>query len=110
MATTNGTSEDTKTIVTVLVLLLAYPIGLIVMWAWPKWKAWIKILVTLPIFLIFAFFFLAFFAVIVGGGNRIERGSMASQKACNECAANRETSTDRCTAICWNLTPTIIPQ
>jgi len=44
-----GMSEDTKTIVTVLLLIFAYPIGLILMWVWTKWKTWIKILITLLI-------------------------------------------------------------
>ncbi|MEI6327002.1 MAG: hypothetical protein WCO78_02675 [Candidatus Roizmanbacteria bacterium] len=41
---------STPTIVTILLLLFALPIGIIVMWIWPKWKIWVKILLTvLPI-------------------------------------------------------------
>lgn len=43
--------SNTKTIVTVLVLLFAYPLGLIIMWLWPKWPKWIKFLVTIPLIL-----------------------------------------------------------
>lgn len=43
----------TKTIVTVLVLLFAYPIGIILMWFWVKWPKLVKILITLPIILAF---------------------------------------------------------
>lgn len=44
-------NNGTKTIVTVLVLLFAYPVGLILMWFWAKWPKWVKFLVTLPIIL-----------------------------------------------------------
>ncbi len=47
----NGTSNDTRTIVTALLLLFLYPIGLIVMWSWTKWPLWLKILLSLPILL-----------------------------------------------------------
>lgn len=42
----------TRTIVTVLVLLFAYPIGVLLMWFWTKWPKWVKILVTFPIILL----------------------------------------------------------
>lgn len=41
----------TRTIVTVLVLLFAYPIGILLMWSWTKWPKWVKFLITLPIIL-----------------------------------------------------------
>jgi len=39
-------SEDTKTLVTVLALVVIYPVGLVMMWVWTKWEAWVKWLVT----------------------------------------------------------------
>lgn len=45
---TQGVSEDTKTIVTILLLIFVFPIGFIVMLFWPKWKWWVKLLVALP--------------------------------------------------------------
>lgn len=48
----SGTSEDTKTIVTVLALIFAYPIGLILMWVWTHWKTWLKILLTAPVIVV----------------------------------------------------------
>lgn len=42
-------SEDTKTIVTVLLLIFAFPAGFILMWTWPKWPKWVKILITIPL-------------------------------------------------------------
>lgn len=43
-----GTPEETKTIVTVLLLIFVYPIGAIVALFWPKWKWWVKLLVNIP--------------------------------------------------------------
>lgn len=61
----NGqTSHDTKTIITVLLLVFLYPIGVIVMWFWPKWKAWVKILISLPI-LLFLFFIILLPVVLI---------------------------------------------
>lgn len=57
-------SESTKTIVTVLLLIFAYPIGIIVMWFWPKWKTWVKVVLSLPVILL-PFAFLAAGALIV---------------------------------------------
>lgn len=43
-----GMSEDTKTIITVLLLIFVFPVGVIMMWVWMKWPTWVKILITLP--------------------------------------------------------------
>jgi hypothetical protein len=47
-----GMSNDTKTIITVLLLLLMFPIGLLLMWFWVKWPVWVKIVISLPILII----------------------------------------------------------
>lgn len=44
-------NEDNKTIITVIILLFAYPIGLVLMWFWTKWPKWAKVLISLPFFL-----------------------------------------------------------
>lgn len=44
-----GLSEDAKTIITILILVTVYPVGLIFMFVWMKWKWWVKLLVTLPV-------------------------------------------------------------
>ncbi len=49
----HGMSEDSKTLVTVLLLFLLYPVGLVLMWVWTKWKLWVKIILTLPLPLMF---------------------------------------------------------
>lgn len=40
-------SQDTKTIITILLLVFAYPVGLIMMFVWMDWAWWIKLLVVL---------------------------------------------------------------
>jgi hypothetical protein len=47
----SGISEDTKTIIVVLLLIFAYPVGLVFMFLWMKWQTWVKVLVLTPIFL-----------------------------------------------------------
>ncbi len=46
-----GISENTKTIIAVILLVFAYPIGLLLMWFWTKWPRWAKIVISLPLFL-----------------------------------------------------------
>jgi len=53
-------TNDTKTIIVVLLLIFVYPLGVIFMWVWMKsWPTWVKVLFTLP-------FILAIFAAIFG--------------------------------------------
>lgn len=54
-ATPQGMSYDTKVTITVVSLLLFYPLGILLMWLWMKWKMWVKIvlsvLLVLPVLL-----------------------------------------------------------
>ncbi len=59
----DGLSEDSKTIITILLLIFAYPIGLILTYVWTKWPKWLKILLTVPLVLAIIGIF---FAVLVG--------------------------------------------
>jgi len=47
---------DTKTLLTVLLLVLVYPVGLVLMLMWMKWPGWLKFLIGLPVFLIVVIF------------------------------------------------------
>ena len=63
-------SQDTKTIITVLLLAFAYPVGLIMMFVWTKWPGWVKTLIVLPFVLGILFFFLiggAIFSAVMKG-------------------------------------------
>ncbi len=55
-------SYDTQMIITVLLLLFVYPLGVIFMWSWMRnWPVWLKIIITLPVFLfILSVFFIMF--------------------------------------------------
>jgi ABC-type multidrug transport system fused ATPase/permease subunit len=56
----NELSQDTKTIITIIALIFAYPAGLVLMWIWMDWARWLKILLTclvfLPVIISFALF------------------------------------------------------
>ena len=78
-----ATSEETKTIVTVLLLIFAYPIGLIVAWVWPKWRWWVKLLISIPV----VFFILAILSVFtliaINPAAQIQKAAKAQYM--NEC-------------------------
>lgn len=62
--TNQGMSHDTKTLIVILLLVFVYWIGLIFMWAWMKtWPKWLKILITLPVFL--SILFILFFLYVI---------------------------------------------
>jgi hypothetical protein len=63
-------SNDTKTIITILLLLFIYPIGLIMAWFWTKWHLWVKIAVTLPVVLLISLFALTIVAINPSKGLR----------------------------------------
>lgn len=61
----HGMSNDTKTLIVILLLIFAYGVGLIFMWLWMKtWPMWLKILLTLPVFLVIAIFALAIIVTV----------------------------------------------
>ena len=44
-----GLSYDTKTIITILLLVTVYPVGLVMMFIWmDTWPTWVKVLVSIP--------------------------------------------------------------
>ncbi|MBI5614138.1 hypothetical protein HY947_04400 [Candidatus Gottesmanbacteria bacterium] len=46
-ATPQGTDNKTKSIITIIFLFIAFPIGFILMWFWTRWSIWIKVFVTI---------------------------------------------------------------
>lgn len=90
-----GTSEDTKTLVTVLLLIFVTPIGLLVMFFWPKWKWWVKLLVAVPAILAAGFMaiFLLGALVAVNPSKQIERA-----ECMNKCTETNTTT--ECTEMC----------
>lgn len=70
----------TRTIVTVLVLLFAYPIGILLMWSWTKWPKWIKFLITLPIILAIVGLALAFFVATIDPTKQLGKAQDANYR------------------------------
>lgn len=96
----HGTSEDTKTLVTVLLLIFAFPIGAIVMLFWPKWKWWVKLLVLLP-GIVISFFVAVFMLgalVAVNPNAAIKRAECMTQ-----CSENNDSAT--CVKMCSDVNP-----
>lgn len=59
-----GPSYDTQMIVTILLLIFIYPLGLVFMWAWMRsWPIWVKIAISLPLIISIFFVTLILFAV-----------------------------------------------
>lgn len=101
-AAKQGTSEDTKTIVTVLLLIFIYPIGVIVMWFWTKWPLWLKILLSvlaLPIILVVIGFIAA--TVLVASNPEIQKLAEC-MTVCKE-----KTPEADCESYCANPEPTM---
>ena len=75
MAKNEEMSQDTKTIITALLLAFAYPVGIIMMFVWTKWPGWVKTLVVLPLVLAILAFFLVggiVFSAIMNGGDNLK--------------------------------------
>ncbi len=90
-------SNDTKTLVTVLLLIFLYPIGVIVMMLWTTWKLWVKILVASPIILaILAFVFLMVLAALNPSGNE----GVQRAQCMNSCLKDKDNTT--CIKLCSN--------
>lgn len=106
--TQKGLSEDLKTLITILLLLFAYPIGLILMFIWMKWPKWVKILICI-IPLILIIFWLFIFLVVLFPALKRNRSFMQEQQLCLEKCGNPiidengMTITDpECSSNCYN--------
>jgi phage-related holin len=75
----DGVSEDTKAIITVLLLVLLYPVGVIVMWFWTRWPLWLKILLGLPIVLLITGMLAAMLLIAINPRKSFEAAKMRSQ-------------------------------
>lgn len=88
-----GMSEDTKSIITVLLLIFVYPIGLIFMWFWTRWPRWVKIILSLPIILAIIGIVAAIFLIALNPSKQIMRANCV--KAC-EAAVDKNTCVQQC--------------
>lgn len=97
----SGTPDDTKTIVTVLLLIFAYPIGFLLMWFWTRWKVWVKLLISAPgclIFIVFLGFFAVGFLAALNPSGSLQRAKCAN--LCQNLTTNEEkvNCMEKCTA------------
>ncbi len=80
-------SEDTKLIVTVLTLLLAYPAGIILMWVWTSWPKWVKLVISLPMILLIFFFFSIIGLIAINPAAQLQK---AQESVCaKECVTSQ---------------------
>ena len=72
---TTEMTEDTKSVITVLLLLTITPVGIVLMWVWTKWQTWVKALVTgctcLPIIL----FIMIMIIGIIASADEVEKNN-----------------------------------
>lgn len=64
--------NNTNSLLIVLLLVVAYPIGVLAMWIWARWSVIVKALLTVPLLLMFLFgaSFLAFLSTVSQTGLR----------------------------------------
>lgn len=75
-----GMSEDTKTIVTVLLLVFFYPVGVIVMWFWTHWPTWAKIIISSIIILPILGILAAIILVAVNPARQLEQANNTQRR------------------------------
>lgn len=94
-----GQAYDTQMIVTILLLLFVYPIGLIFMWAWMRnWPMWLKVVISLPFVLAIIVFATMLFVL----GSIVRSGrfqQMMYDQQYRRMMQNRQEQL-------WNITPT----
>jgi len=98
-----GASQNTRNIVTILFLIFLYPVGIIIMWAWSKWKAtWLKVLLTLftPLPLIVFVIFIGAFLSAVNPAGQIQKAECAK-----ECSVSADV--DSCLSECMGYNTTV---
>ena len=94
----SGTSQQTRTIVTIVVLFFFSPVGIILMWFWSKWKLWVKILLTF-IFFIIPFIVAAILIVAIDPAAQVERAE-CSQNCMERSQADFTFDYEACTDAC----------
>ncbi len=97
-----GISYDTKTIITVICLVVLYPVGVVLMFVWMKWKWWVKLLVLLPVSLfIFLPILAAAILIAINPSAQIEKAKKVND--CNTVCAMKyddSQSVDMCIKEC----------
>lgn len=92
------------TIVTILLLIFFNLIGVIVMWFWPKWETWVKVLVTvLSIFysiLVFGIFSILATVVLIAINPQAQMEKAQCVANCSEMYTADSNELQQCKAFC----------
>lgn len=96
-----GISEKTKTIITVILLVFVYGVGLLFMWFWTKWPKWAKIVISLPLFLAI----LGIFAITLMA--TINPAKQLNQAKCELQCANSESKSSCIDTCVQNINPSL---
>ncbi|MDE2025358.1 MAG: hypothetical protein KGJ07_02615 [Patescibacteria group bacterium] len=92
-----GPTYDTQMIITILLLLFVYPLGLIFMWAWMRtWPLWLKIVISLP-------FALSIFVIIL---MLLVVGSLVRNGRFDRMMYEQQYRRQMMQQQLWNITPT----
>ena len=94
----SGTSEETRNIITVLCLIFVFPVGLILMWFWAKWKLWIKLLISFIPLILFALIMLLSFVIVATVNPQVQMQKANCYKQC-QYSANQQTCISECMAL-----------
>lgn len=100
-----GMSNDTKSIITILLLIFVAPVGFIVMWFFPKWPLWLKFVISLPALLFMGAILVAITLVAVNPAEQIKAADCA--QFCS--AQNDKESCLKSCILSPQLTPTSSP-
>ncbi len=107
MARNQGASDDTRTIVTVLLLIFAFPVGIIVMLAWTRWPDWLKLLITIPVVIGVIAVIIALFNNSVQSTEKDFDIQQVLLKACGDCLDSANGDINNCTTQCRSfISPT----
>jgi hypothetical protein len=94
----SGLPLKTKNIVTVVSLILIFPIGVIFMWAWTSWKKWIKLAITFvgcfPLVIGITFLILSSFIMKDNTSSSIDNDGCVTQ--CKQYAPGSQECIDQC--------------
>lgn len=66
-------SEDTKSIITALMLVSIYPVGVVLMWMWTNWQKGVKWAVTFLGMIPFMFMAVILTFIILGSSSKEQR-------------------------------------
>jgi high-affinity Fe2+/Pb2+ permease len=82
-SSTPSNHTDTHTIITVILLIFAYPIGIIVMWFITKWPLWVKLLLTsfLLVFIAILGLLASVLVAVINPQEQLQRAQEAERKS-----------------------------